>query len=127
MTTVRTRPTKRQYHAQAYQFVFSAMRHVQQQLGRSNSSEATGHISGRELLDGVRALGIQHFGVMAILVLNRWGLKSTDDIGRIVFELIDRGEMRKTERDQLADFVGVYDFEKVFRDDYTPDTSLAFK
>ncbi len=127
MATVTTRPSKKKYHPQAYQFVFSAMRHVQQQLGRNSASEATGHISGPELLDGVRVLGIQHFGVMAILVLQRWGIRCTDDIGRIVFELIDRGEMRKTAHDQLADFIGVYDFEKVFREDYTPDTSVAFQ
>lgn len=127
MTTVTTRPARRNYHAQAYQFVFSAMRYVQQQLGRNTASEATGHISGRELLDGVRVLGVQHFGVMAILVLHRWGIRSTDDVGRIVFELIDRGEMRKTEHDQLADFIGVYDFEKVFSEDYQPDTSVAFQ
>lgn len=126
MATVKNRSGKRHFHANAYQFVFSALRFTQQQLGRSNSTEATGHISGRELLDGVRMLGLQHFGMMAIPVFRSWGIRSTDDIGRIVFELIERGEMRKTDDDQLTDFFGVYDFEKVFRDDYTLDTSVAF-
>jgi uncharacterized repeat protein (TIGR04138 family) len=126
MTTVKNRRTKRAFHPHAYQFVFSALRFTQQQLGRSSAAEATGHISGRELLDGVRLLGLQHFGMMAIPVFRNWGIRSTDDIGRIVFELIERGEMRKTEDDRLTDFFGVYDFEKVFRDEYAPDISVAF-
>lgn len=126
MTTVTNRPGKRTYHAQAYKFVFSALRFTQEQLGRNGSTEETGHISGRELLDGVRMLGLQHFGMMAICVFNAWGIRTTDDFGRIVFELIDRGEMRKTDHDQLTDFFGVYDFQKVFREDYTLDTSSAF-
>ncbi|MFN8709524.1 MAG: Minf_1886 family protein [Phycisphaerae bacterium] len=126
MTTVKNRSGKRTFHANAYQFVFSALRFTQQQLGRNSSSETTGHISGRELLDGVRLLGLQHFGMMAIPVFRSWGIQGTDDIGRIVFELIECGEMRKTDDDHLTDFFGVYDFEKVFRDDYTLDVSTAF-
>lgn len=126
MATVTNRSGKRSYHAQAYKFVFSALRFTQEQLGRDGATEETGHISGRELLDGVRALGKQHFGMLAVSVFHTWGIRSTDDFGRIVFELIDRGEMRKTANDQLADFCDVYDFEKVFCSDYTLDTSVLF-
>ena len=51
---------------------------------------------------------------------------ATDDFGHIVFELIERGEMRKTEHDQLSDFFGVFDFHKAFMDDYSIDTSSVF-
>ena len=126
MAIVTNRPGKKSYHAQAYKFVFSALRFTQEHLGRDGATEETGHISGRELLDGVRVLGLQHFGMLAISVFHGWGIHSTDDFGRIVFELIERGEMRKTAHDQLTDFFGVYEFEKVFRDDYTLDTSAVF-
>lgn len=126
MATVAKRAGKGHYHAQAYKFVFSALRFSQEQLGRNGATEETGHITGRELLDGVRLLGLQHFGMMAISVFHAWGIHSTDDFGHIVFELIERGEMRKTPHDQLTDFFGVYDFDKVFRADYTLDTSVAF-
>lgn len=126
MTAVTKRTEKRTYHAQAYKFVFSALRFTQEQLGRNGATEETGHISGRELLDGIRMLGLQHFGMMAISVFHAWGIRATDDFGHIVFELIDRGEMRKTPHDQLTDFFGVYDFEKVFREEYQLDTSVAF-
>jgi uncharacterized repeat protein (TIGR04138 family) len=110
----------------AYKFVFSALRFTQEQLGRDRATEATGHISGPELLDGIRRLGLQHFGMMSIVVFKTWGIQSTDDFGKIVFQLIEAGEMRKTEDDQLDDFLGVYEFSKVFRDDYTLDTSEIF-
>ena len=49
---------------------------------------------------------------MAQTVFQTWGVLATSDFGRIVFELVDRGEMRKTDRDSLDDFVGVYEFEE---------------
>lgn len=110
----------------AYKFVFSALRFTQEQLGRDRTTEATGHISGPELLDGIRRLGLQHFGMMSIAVFKNWGIHSTDDFGKIVFQLIEAGEMRKTDDDQLDDFLGVYEFSKVFLDDYTLDTSEVF-
>lgn len=126
MTSVRNHATPRTYHPMAYKFVFSALRFTQEQLGRDRSTEATGHISGPELLDGIRRLGLQHFGMMSIVVFKTWGIHSTDDFGKIVFQLIEAGEMRKTDDDQLDDFLGVYEFSKVFQDDYTLDTSEAF-
>ena len=126
MTSVRNHATPRTYHPMAYKFVFSALRFTQEQLGRDRSTEATGHISGPELLDGIRRLGLQHFGMMSIVVFKTWGIHSTDDFGKIVFQLIEAGEMRKTDDDQLGDFLGVYDFSKVFLEDYTLDTSEVF-
>ena len=126
MTSVRSHSSSRTYHPLAYKFVFSSLRFTQEQLGRDRAAEATGHISGPELLDGIRRLGLQHFGMLSIAVFKNWGIHSTDDFGHIVFQLIDAGEMRKTANDQLTDFFGVYDFSKVFHEDYTLDTSEAF-
>lgn len=126
MTAVRNQTSSRTFHPLAYKFVFSALRFTQEQLGRDRSSEATGHISGTELLDGIRLLGLQHFGMLSIAVFKKWGITSTGDFGRIVFELIEAGEMRKTQNDQLDDFIDVYEFNKVFNEDYSLDTADAF-
>ena len=85
-----------------------------------------GHISGPELLDGLRLLALQHFGMLSVLVFKSWGVTSTDDFGHIVFEMIEAGEMRRTPHDQLNEFFGVYDFEKAFCEEYTLDISAAF-
>jgi uncharacterized repeat protein (TIGR04138 family) len=59
-------------------------------------------------------------------VFHRWGIYETNDFGRIVFELIERGELRKTDRDQLSDFFAVYDFDDVFDRDYRINTNIVF-
>lgn len=137
------------YHKQAYHFVFAALRLVQQKLGRASprrdtdaagkygtgtydsdddeNEEIDGHISGRELLNGIRELATQQFGLMTTTVFRSWGIQSTDDFGRIVFEMIECGEMRKTDRDRLSDFSDVYDFEDVFDREYQIDTRGAFR
>ncbi|MEY4186760.1 MAG: hypothetical protein RIT02_1794 [Planctomycetota bacterium] len=114
------------YHPAAFRFVYAALRYTQQQLGRNSGSEKTGHISGSELLDGIRLLGLQTFGMLCPLVFARWGVHTTDDFGHIVFQMIDSGDMRRTRDDCLEDFFGVYSFHQVFVDDYVPDVSGIF-
>lgn len=126
MKTARTSTKTKTYHPNAYQFVFAALRHAQENLGRDRTDHNTGHVSGRELLEGVRELARQHFGLMTIPVFADWGVHGTGDFGKIVFELIEAGEMRKTDDDQLEDFVDVYDFRTAFDAEYEIDTTRAF-
>ncbi len=130
MTTSNTTTSRLRYHHNAYQFVFAALRYTQGQLRRSAADEPEDeerHISGAELLEGIRRLGIRQFGLMARTVFRHWGVHSTGDFGRVVFELIERGEMRKTEGDQLGDFFDLFDFEDVFDHQYQVDTTSAFR
>lgn len=116
------------YHRNAFEFVFDALRYTQESLERGMSQEEeSAHISGQELLEGIRAYGQEKYGLMATMVFEHWGVRTTEDFGKIVFELIERGEMRKTERDQLADFVNVYDFQEAFYTNYKINTQNAFK
>lgn len=131
-TSIRTRPAavRPRYDARAYEFVFRALRCTQEGLGRHENSSGEpedAHVTGQELLEGIRVLGIAEFGMMAATVFRQWGVRSTDDFGRIVFELIESGKMKKTDRDQLSDFIGVYDFDDVFERNYRFDTRQAFR
>ena len=130
MSTI-SKPARQQtrYHQDAYQFLFAALRHAQRRLNRlpqDDSEEEQAHISGYELLEGVRDLASSHFGPLTELVFRHWGVRETADFGRMVFELIDRGEMRRTEHDHLSDFFDVYDFADAFDREYRVDTSHAF-
>ena len=127
--TSRSRPTRLKFHPDAYRFVFEALQFTQERLKKSaqDAEDDSAHISGPELLQGVRELGLKKFGMLAKSVFQHWGVKSTDDFGRIVFELIECGEMRKTDRDQLTDFFDVFDFEQVLVRDYPIETDAAFK
>jgi len=73
-----------------------------------------GHVTGRELLAGIRDLARERFGVSARMVLEHWGVKATEDFGEIVFSLVATGILGKTESDSKDDFRAVYDFREVF-------------
>lgn len=129
-TRTRSAAVPKRYDARAYEFVFQALRCAQQGLGRTENSVSEpedAHVSGPELLEGIRALGIAQFGLMTATVFRHWGVRSTEDFGRMVFELIETGKMKKTDRDQLSDFVNVYDFDDAFDRDYRFDTRNAFR
>ncbi len=127
--TSRLRPSRLKFHPDAYRFVFESLQYSQEHLKKvaQDAEDDSAHISGPELLNGVRELGLKKFGMLAKTVFHHWGVKSTDDFGRIVFELIECGEMRKTDRDQLTDFFGVFDFDQSLVRDYTIDTNGAFQ
>jgi uncharacterized repeat protein (TIGR04138 family) len=96
------------YHREAYRFVQEGLEFTVQRRGRR------GHVSGKELLEGLRDLARERFGLMARTVLNQWGVKGTSDFGEIVFNLVDEQVMSKQDSDTREDFANVYDFEEVF-------------
>jgi uncharacterized repeat protein (TIGR04138 family) len=126
-TTPSALPSKSKYHRLAYQFVLEALGRAQRILGRPDRLEEDQHVSGPELLQGFRDLAYEQFGGMALTVFRQWGLTSTNDVGHIVWELIERGNMRKTDQDQLTDFFDLYSFEEVFGERYPVNVSAAFQ
>ena len=119
----------RPFDDDAYKFVFAALQYTQERLHRSmtdDPDDESAHISGPELLDGIRELGLQQYGRLARTVFETWGVRSTADFGRIVFDLIDRGEMKKTEKDHEVDFVDVYEFALALEQAYDIDAGRAF-
>lgn len=113
-----------QYRPDAYEFVIKALTYTQQMLNRRGSPrDEAAHVTGQELLEGIRQYAAKLYGMMAPCVFHYWGVHSTEDFGRIVFELVERGELHKTERDQLSDFENVYSFEEVFCRNYYIDAS----
>lgn len=100
------------YAREAYIFVLRVIDVVLSEL------EEKRHISGRELLEGLRTQALRQFGPMAKQVFNEWGLIDTSDIGHVVFNLIEEKMLEKTDDDSLDDFSGVFDFKKVFEVDY---------
>ncbi|MFO0892540.1 MAG: Minf_1886 family protein [Isosphaeraceae bacterium] len=75
----------------------------------------SGHVSGQEICHAARRLAVRTYGAMAIMVLHQWGIRSTSDLGEIVYNLIASGELTKTPEDQRSDFEGVFDFEEALR------------
>jgi uncharacterized repeat protein (TIGR04138 family) len=78
------------------------------------------HVSGQELTDGMRQYALETYGPMAKLLLNEWGIHSTEDFGEIVFNLVENNLLAKTENDTREDFAGGYDFDEAFTAQYEP-------
>jgi uncharacterized repeat protein (TIGR04138 family) len=74
------------------------------------------HVTGQELCEAIRRYALDQYGMMALTVLNSWGIRSTGDFGEIVFNLIRIGRMRKTKHDRREDFENVYDFATAFQE-----------
>ena len=85
--------------------------------GRGRKRQAERHVSGQELCEAARLYGLQQYGYLAPTVLATWGIRVTDDLGEIVFNMIDIGQMRKTKADRREDFHGVYEFAEAFARD----------
>ena len=104
----------------AYEFVFEALGHTQHELGRDSDElpMRERHVSGRQLLEGIRELALERFGLMAMTVLRQWGIQSTADFGEIVFNLVANDLLKKTDEDRREDFRDVFDFEEAFRTYY---------
>lgn len=105
----------------AYTFVREALDYTQKLIGK----EARGHIrhvSGQELLDGIRQLALQQFGPMAMTVFEEWGVHNCRDFGEIVFNMVEIGLLAKTDKDTRADFQDGYDFVDAFRKPFWPQS-----
>jgi uncharacterized repeat protein (TIGR04138 family) len=133
------------YPLEAYLFVFEALHYAQNVLemgapgasepGPPESGEASTrepseprdeddeagpqhHVTGQELCEAIRQFALEQYGLMAKVVLNRWGLHTTGDFGEIVFNLIRIGRMRKTPQDRREDFDDVFDFDTALRQQF---------
>lgn len=76
--------------------------------------KVVGHVDGQELAVGMAGYLRDEYGPFARLLLSGWGIHSTLDFGRLVFNLVESGLMRKQDTDSLEDFDSVYEFDSIF-------------
>jgi len=107
------------YTAGAYTFVRNGLDYTVRRLKKPR------HVSGQELLDGIREFALNEFGPMTKTILNGWGIERTEDIGEIVFNMIETGLLGKTESDSRADFADGYDFNEAFCKPFQPAARQA--
>lgn len=114
------------FHRDAYLFVREALDFTQKLVTKENRGQVR-HVSGQELLEGIRQFAIQQFGPMAVTVLEEWGVKKCSDFGDIVFNMVDIGLLAKTDKDSQDDFQNGYDFEEAFKKPYQPPSKANVK
>src|SRR5260221_4871840 len=107
------------YHRDAYLFVREALDFTQKQIVKEAKGEVR-HVSGQELLKGIREFALTQFGPMTLTVFQEWVVRASQDFGEIVFNMVEIGLLAKTDKDTRADFANAYDFEEAFRKPFLP-------
>jgi uncharacterized repeat protein (TIGR04138 family) len=106
------------YRRDAYFFVREALDHTQKAVAKS--ARRVRHVTGQELLEGIREFALEQFGPMAKTLLEEWGVRCGEDFGEIVFNMVEVGWLAKTDKDSRADFRGGYDFDEAFVKPFLP-------
>src|ERR1022692_3883522 len=116
------------YAYEAYDFILKALDYTEAMLGRRLAAKTADekqdprqgqHVKSQELLEGIRALALREFGLMARTVFRMWGVEATEDFGQIVFNLVEAGLIHKTDEETVDDFKGVFDCEEALERGYT--------
>lgn len=111
------------YRRDAYLFVRDALDYTQKIAPKERRESL--HVTGQELLAGIRDYTLAQFGPMAITVLEEWGITRCEDFGEIVFNIVEAGLFSKTETDSRADFQNGYTFEEAFRKPFLPQSKTT--
>lgn len=121
------------YTRDAYLFLREALDHTQKMIGKTPKDDlprkapkedAPRHVSGQQLLEGIRDFALQNYGPMAGAVLNEFGIQHCEDFGELVFNMVECRLLAKTEKDSREDFKGGYDFDTAFRQPFLPKHRL---
>jgi uncharacterized repeat protein (TIGR04138 family) len=110
------------FQRRAYEFVRLGLDHTVKELRKRDAARAekSRHVSGRELVEGLRTFALEQFGPMTKTVLNAWGVVRCRDFGDIVFNLIEYKVFSKTDNDRQEDFDSIYDFDDAFVKPFLP-------
>lgn len=112
-----TRDTR--YQRDAYFFLREALDHTQKLAGKANKHQIR-HVSGQELLEGIRDYALHQYGPMTLTILEEWGVRSCEDFGEIVFNMVESNLLAKTDKDTRDDFKGGYTFVDAFKKPFLP-------
>lgn len=100
------------YHETAYLFVLGGLQHTIELLKEPR------HVTGRELAEGCRDFALARFGVLARQVLAYWGIRTTRDLGEIVFALVNAGVLTRQDNDTVTEFEDLWSFDDAFERAY---------
>ena len=110
------------YGKDAYIFLKDALEYTIKQRKRGKV-ETGSHVNAAELLDGLRQHALKEFGPMVMTVFEYWGIRTSADVGQMVFNLINAGVFGKTESDSVDDFDQALDFHLAFVVPFEPRSS----
>ena len=83
------------YAPEAFRFLFESLEHAVRLAGKEGAQGSERHVTGQELLAGLREHALESFGPLAAHVWRSWRIQSSVDWGRIVFLLVDQELLRR--------------------------------
>jgi uncharacterized repeat protein (TIGR04138 family) len=113
------------YKPAAYFFLQEALEATMKAHQLKMQLSANEHISGQDLLQGIREYALEQFGPMTTAVFSDWGISKCEDFGEIVYNLIEAGVLGKTDEESKADFRACYDFKTAFEKPFLPTKKQA--
>ncbi len=111
------------YARDAYHFIRESLDYTQKIISKENKGKVR-HVTGQELLDGIRQHALAQFGPMTVTVFAEWGVRSSKDFGEMVFNMVENRLLAKTEKDSRDDFQDGYDFTEAFEKPFWPASKL---
>lgn len=108
------------YSPEAFRFLFESLSTAIKLAGKEGAKDQERHVTGQEVLGGMRLHASDLFGPLAAQVWRSWGVKSTLDWGHVVFLLVEAGLLNRQESDSIDDFKDGFDFEEAFVEAYRP-------
>ena len=109
------------YDRDGYVFLREALDFTQKAIGKENQGKVR-HVTGQELLEGIRQFALVQYGPMTQTVLEEWRIKNCGDFGELVFNMVESGLLAKTEKDSREDFQNGYDFTDAFCKPFWPQS-----
>lgn len=111
------------FDPQAYFFLKDALDYTLKRVADGNMGQSR-HVSGPELLAGFRDLALEQFGPMAATLMGEWGLTCSQDVGDMVFHLIDEQVFGRQDSDRREDFADVFLFDEAMVRPFLPSRLL---
>ena len=108
------------YAPEAFRFLVESLSYAIQLAGKEHAEGPARHVTGQELLAGMRAFGTELFGPLAAQVWRSWGVHTTLDWGNMVFRMVEEEKLSRNEEDSIEDFRDGFDFDEAFVRDYRP-------
>src|SRR5438309_12121161 len=97
------------YQREAYVFLRDSLDFTTKQQKTAKGATVR-HVSGPELLEGVRRSALKEFGSLVVPAFDSWGIRSCEDIGHMAFNLIGAGLFGITDAASIPNFNAADDF-----------------
>ena len=113
---LRAAATGSEYPVEAFSFMLGALRYAY--LRKTAGAGGTASVNAREVCDAVRCYGRLRLSgeARAVLRLAQWKIRRSEDVGRIIFRMVETGRLHASPGDSPEQFAGLFTLETLFEE-----------